>query len=252
MRKFAAILTAVAVAAGMVLAVPAAPAAARPMRPLLRVMPLGDSITYGLGSSTRSGYRYPLAQGLYRAGARLNVVGTQFAGVRGQDNNHQGHSGWTVGQLLYGNGQRGTGINAWCRANPANIYLIHIGTNDLRDHIRTPAHLMARRLEELLRRIRVCTPGAYLFVARPIVTRAVGRTPPASSYRWNQRLAAYDRLLPGVVARSGPHAFLVDMRYATGPDGMADAMHPNDRGYDRIAGEWLKAIRFWLPNVAHW
>src|SRR5204863_464849 len=62
----------------------------------LRLMPLGDSITYGIGSSDGSGYRARLWDDL--AGNNVDFVGSQQSG-RVPDPDNEGHSGWVIDQL---------------------------------------------------------------------------------------------------------------------------------------------------------
>ena len=56
----------------------------------LRIMPLGGSITYGVGSSTGNGYREPLFDILVAQGYSLDLVGSRRSGS--MNNNH--HEGW--------------------------------------------------------------------------------------------------------------------------------------------------------------
>lgn len=65
--------------------------------PPLRVMPLGDSITYG--SSTPGGYRLPLYVTLTNQGFNVDLVGTatdNAAAELGSEVNHEGHGGWRI------------------------------------------------------------------------------------------------------------------------------------------------------------
>src|SRR6185436_6783124 len=67
--------------------------------PPLRVMPLGDSITYGGGAPC--GYRAPLYQLLTNAGQRVDYVGTQTGNGAASlpDSNHDGYSGATMSAI---------------------------------------------------------------------------------------------------------------------------------------------------------
>jgi lysophospholipase L1-like esterase len=244
----AAIAATLALAATVTVAQPATAAVSRP-RPLVNMMPLGDSVTWGSGSRTGGGYRAPLASGLYRAGARLNMVGTQVSGPVGTDRHHQGHRGWTCGQLLYSYGRPGAGIDYWMRAARPNVVLLHCGTNDAR--LNVPARYTAAHLEGIIRRIRAHNHYAHVFVAMPIRTRAVGVTA-AYSAELNRRLALFDRYIPGIVARAGARTYLVDMRGAVTLAGMADHLHPNGVGYWWMAVVWYRAIRYRLPGIGHW
>ena len=65
--------------------------------PEIRIMPLGDSITYGTGAA--GGYRYPLYIALTNAGYNVDYVGTQTGNSvdgLGAEINHEGHGGWRI------------------------------------------------------------------------------------------------------------------------------------------------------------
>ena len=61
----------------------------------LRLMPLGDSITWGVGSSTGNSYRSALWNELASEGHALDFVGSQRNGTM-SDPDNEGHSGWRI------------------------------------------------------------------------------------------------------------------------------------------------------------
>jgi hypothetical protein len=77
-----------ALVAILVLAGPGVPAA-HAAGPALRVMPLGDSITWGDGSSTTSSYRADLWNSITGAGFPLDLVGSLQSGAL-PDRDHEG------------------------------------------------------------------------------------------------------------------------------------------------------------------
>ena len=86
--------------------------------PVLRVMPLGDSITQGSKSEDTAGYRGPLWTKLLAAGYNVDYVGSNTATpgtVAGMDINHEGHGGWKIDDRY---GSNGKGIYemlpTWC------------------------------------------------------------------------------------------------------------------------------------------
>ena len=69
---------------------------------LVRVYPVGDSITWG--TTAAGGYRSPLYQKLTNAGYEVDMVGSSkdFADKVLRDageEHHDGHSGWTISQI---------------------------------------------------------------------------------------------------------------------------------------------------------
>src|SRR5947209_14639864 len=121
-------LTAVGVAVllaigGALLAAPAPARASVASRPI-RVMPLGDSITWGVGSSTGSSYRADLWRRLVtQAGYHIDFVGSQQSGSL-PDTDNEGHSGWRIDQIA-------GGIDGWLATYQPDVVLLHIGTNDM-------------------------------------------------------------------------------------------------------------------------
>src|SRR2546421_8132061 len=65
----------------------------------IKIMPLGDSITYGQGSSTRGGYRLPLWNELRTRGFPLEYVGSIQSGPTSFDRENEGHPGWKINQI---------------------------------------------------------------------------------------------------------------------------------------------------------
>jgi len=64
--------------------------------PPIRILPLGDSITYGYPVS--GGYRLPLYQLLTNGGYNVDFTGTQTDNGAPDlpDPHHEGHPGWTI------------------------------------------------------------------------------------------------------------------------------------------------------------
>ncbi|MBM7814572.1 GDSL-type esterase/lipase family protein [Saccharothrix algeriensis] len=182
----------------------------------LRVMPLGDSITYGFASSDGSGYLADF-RGLAGAGGQVDLVGSQRSGPERLPN--EGHSGWTIGQVA--------GITGAALAvNRPNVVLLHVGTNDMNNNV-DPAGAPAR-LGSLIDEILRVEPGVTLVVSTIV---------PAADPATQRRIEAYNRAVPGVVAarrQAGEHVLLVEPNAVTTAN-LADGLHPDDRGYRKLA-----------------
>ncbi|MET8119507.1 ricin-type beta-trefoil lectin domain protein [Micromonospora sp. NPDC005189] len=190
----------------------------------VRVMPLGDSITDGY--NVPGGYRINLWQRLAGGGYTVDFVGSQFNGPASLgDHDHQGHSGWRIDQL-------DANIVGWLQATTPRTVLLHIGTNDVSqnyDLANAPA-----RLSGLIDKIRSTVPGVEVFVAT--IT-------PISDATREARVQAYNAAIPGIVAQKGSRVHLVDMHAALGTGDLADGVHPNAGGYDKMAARWYDALR---------
>jgi lysophospholipase L1-like esterase len=203
-----------------------APAARSPQATRVKIMPLGDSITFGTPDRTYGGYRHLLGSLLTDDGYIITFVGSRRSGngvAAGPEN--EGHPGWTIPQM-----KEGIDSNGWLEAYQPDIILLHMGTNDIRqgDAASAPDNLSA-----LLDDILVRLPRTHVIVAQIIPSRRG----PARGHR------AYNAALPGIVASKGPRASLVDMQNILSPSDYADRLHPNAGGYDKMARAWEPAIR---------
>ncbi|GGL06546.1 hypothetical protein GCM10012284_46020 [Mangrovihabitans endophyticus] len=188
----------------------------------VRIMPLGDSITAGIGTATYDSYRRDLYDRLVAAGVDVDFVGSQHAGT-GADNDHEGHSGWTIARIA-GN------VDGWLRRYRPDVVLLHLGTNDMRSDQR--ARGAQDRFAVLIRRIRHQVPGAQIMVAKLI----------GSSKEANQRrIDTFNDALTDIVRAAGARVHLVDQSSVHGLS-MRDTLHPNDYGAAQMAWNWYRAL----------
>ena len=94
---------------------------ASPTSSTVKIMPLGDSIT--LGYPGDEGYRKNLYLDMINSGFNVDFVGSQKNGV-GFDNDHEGYVGYQANQIR-------DNVYGWLVNNPADVVLLHIGTNDV-------------------------------------------------------------------------------------------------------------------------
>ena len=99
----------------------------------VRIMPLGDSITHGwysgIGTNELNSYRKVLKSLLDTNGYATDFVGSLTNGGFA-DNQHEGHDSCHADHPTSGNKLLGN-VGGWMAATPADIVLLHIGTNDL-------------------------------------------------------------------------------------------------------------------------
>jgi len=214
-------------------------------------MPLGDSITDGVGSSgSGGGYRVPLFQTTITNADLITFVGRYVngpanVGGRTFPRNHEGYSGYTIDP---GGGRSGISplVNDAINMFHPHIVLLMIGTNDV--NISLDLANAATRLGALLDRITTAAPNALLVVARIV---------PTTNDTINGRVQTYNNAIPGLVqtrATAGKHVVMVDMyaaftastSYKTAL--MNDELHPNNAGYMVMASTWYAAISSYLPS----
>ncbi len=175
----------------------------------VRVMPLGDSITDGF--NVPGGYRIDLWQRTTSGGYTVDFVGSGFNGP-GElaDHDHEGHSGWRIDQL-------DANIVGWLQNYTPRTILLHIGTNDMGQN--------------------------YDIANAPTVELFVAQVTPAADPAFESRIQGFNAAVPGIVAQKGPMTHLVDMHSALTTADLADGLHPNAGGYDKMAARWFSALR---------
>lgn len=95
-----------------------------PKQARLRIVPLGDSITFGWWSSTNNGYRLALLQLLQKAGFDVEYIGFHNSGSMA-NNANEGWPGDTIDQIHH------DGFEVFNGTFPLpNVVLLHAGTND--------------------------------------------------------------------------------------------------------------------------
>lgn len=215
-----------------------------------KIMPLGDSITDGVGSSgSGGGYRPELLRQSITAMKNITFVGRQLNGptsvmVNGMTKtfprNHEGYSGYTIEP---GGGRQGisTLVDAAISMAKPNIILLMIGTNDV--DLNLDVAQAPTRLGALLDRMIADAPDALIVVAR---------LTPSTTDATDARVRTYNAAIPGVVktrADAGKHVVTVDMyaAFTANPNYktalMVDWLHPSDAGYVVMANTWMNAIR---------
>jgi lysophospholipase L1-like esterase len=200
-----------------------------------RIMPLGDSITYGFWGygDTRSadlitGYRQALFLALQKAGHQIELVGTLSAGGAATPSfnpRHEGHGGWRDDQVA-------DKVFDWLTAHPADIVLLHIGTNSLDS---SPADV-----ERILDEIDRFSPDTIVLLARIINRKTYSSL--TRLFNDNVEAMARERI------RNGDRIVLVNMEDALDySKDMNDLLHPNQTGYEKMAKVWLAPLLELLP-----
>ncbi|KAL4747809.1 SGNH hydrolase-type esterase domain-containing protein [Aspergillus terricola var. indicus] len=197
------------------------PRATKPF--LLRVMPLGASITVGYKSSDGNGYRKYLREQLRYVGWEVDMVGSLANGTM-RDNQNEGHFGDTIDHIAE------AAVNS-TRLQP-NVILINAGTNDCIQNIEiTDADT---RLDALITHLFASVPNTTIVLStllpNEFASRAVRRV--SQEYR-------------NLVARRrsrGDRIVLAEMSYFITDDQLVDGTHPSDTGYKEMAAVWWAAI----------
>ncbi len=216
-----------------------------------KVLPLGDSITYGLitvtadqassdpsvnGKDSHGGYRVKLFSDAVAASKKLTFVGSQMNGPTTVSSmpfpkSHEGWSGYTIAQI------QGKAANDL--TSGAHIILVHAGTNDTygSDPTGAPA-----RLSTLVDYLTTNYPSSLIVVAKiiPYPSQAT------NTNLINNSIAA---MVQSKVS-AGKHVIVADLNtgFTTSSMLAGDGVHPNQKGYDWMGDTWYAAISGLLPN----
>jgi len=204
----------------------------------VRIMPFGDSITYDNSyadldnprpSSQRSGYRNYLWYKLQDANYNANFVGSRVAGNGVSpkfDPDNEGYPGWTSYQLA-------EKTYSLMQKSKPDIVLLHAGSNDWRES--------SSGIESILDEIDTYEEdsGNGVTVILALIINRRETTQWVRAFNANVKNMAQKRIA------NGDKIVIIDMEHNAGinyPKDFQDPVHPNDRGYRKMADLWYKAI----------
>jgi lysophospholipase L1-like esterase len=190
----------------------------------LRILPLGNSITFGYLSTDGNGYRQDLVNML--AGTPVQYIGSVRSGDMA-DNYNEGHPGAIITQIA--------NYSLLSLPQRPNLILLMAGTNDMNN---PPYPATApQRLGSLIDLCHSTCPDATILVAQ---------LTPAANADVEARIQAFNRAVPGVVdarAKNGTKVLAVDMSRYVSAANLTDGLHPNDYGYNQMAVAWHGGIQ---------
>ncbi|MEU9888359.1 FG-GAP-like repeat-containing protein [Sphaerisporangium sp. NPDC051011] len=207
------------------------------LRTQVRVMPLGDSITYGMGDPDGNGYRDHLAASLQRRLVYVDFVGSQTSGTMA-DRENNGYPGWTIDQIA---GPAGRDVPVM----RPDVVTLMAGTNDMIHNV-DPGNAI-NRLQRLIDGVLAANPAGFVVVAT-----LTPCTDPAVQARMNSYNAQV-RQQVGARVSKGDRIVLVEMS-GVSTQGWPDFVHPNDASYQQMAAIFSNGVadgikRGLLPGV---
>lgn len=201
----------------------------------LKIMPFGDSITYGVISAGQvidqnsGGYRTYLWNDLQGADLTVDFVGALRSGPTTFDRDNEGLKGKTIDYL----DSVDQGLLATYKPD---VVLLMIGTNDTKTD---NASQMINQLNNLIVSIATADPGATIFVAG---------IPPIYDSTRNVIAQQYNAMIPGLVDQLNDNYRVLfvdtsDLKLSdiTPPPGDS-GVHPTAAGYEKIAGDFFDAL----------
>ncbi|WP_314229814.1 phage head spike fiber domain-containing protein [Roseomonas mucosa] len=203
----------------------------------LKIMPLGDSITYGwrqidtnygyLQDNLANGYRQPLWAEFTDRDMLINYVGTQSSGTGSlPDHDHAGFPGWKAEELA-------TILPGLLGGGAPDAVLLMAGANDVfrEDAAQNTA---GTDIKAMLNAIAAANPATHVYVSTILPTAW------ADAAEVNAVNAVIRSTVQSAIA-GGQHVTLVEMPGVTTAD-MYDGIHPTEAGYAEMAQYWLNAI----------
>lgn len=253
MKKLVSCLT--ALAAGVTMLLPAAqsePETAAKAADPLRIMPVGDSITFGYGED--GGYRKYLDGALKDKGISFDMVGPEgrssasfsYKGqMRSYDDNHAGYSGYTIKQQypIPSWGENGLyeklkSKDAVKNAQP-DLVLLMIGTNDMTAN---------RNLSDCESDLHTLLD--YMLSDLPQESTVfLASIPEFTAYGGNaQRVGIYNNTVKKVAESYGEQVQFADVHGCLNgaADLQSDQLHPSGAGYEKIGNFWAEQIEAYL------
>ena len=223
----------------------------------LKIMPLGDSITYGTSNATGS-YRTKLWQDFGSDPNNLTFLGSLEAGPPQLGNKHtEGHSGFTIA-VEPGSGYGNITDSIAGYLNPRlspDIILLMIGTNDInRDYQvdQAPA-----KLDHLISLISDLSTGLKPN-AKLIVSSIVPIDDAHNQFKWpgtdsnrNAAVDVFNATIPGIVAAHqarGEHVYFTDIHGLFTFADIEDGLHPTPAGFNKMGDAWYAAINSIVPE----
>lgn len=203
---------------------------------IVRILPLGDSITRG--TTGHWSYRRNLEAALVDGDCSFDLVGNEFGpasgpGVALADRDHEGHGGFRTDQIR-------AGLPGWLPGNEPDWVLLHIGTNDVLQGTSISAAITQIGL--IIDILRDANANVGILLAQVIPNRPGNE---ASVVALNDGIAslAAQKDQPG----TSP-VIVVDhySGYSTFTHNY-DEVHPNDAGEAIMAQRWAQAL---LPMIA--
>lgn len=213
----------------------------------LRIMPLGDSIT------ETTCYRARLWEKLQDAGLTdFDYVGSRVfvnCGNPDYDGDNEGHSGALVTDLTSATPPEDkeglADLQAALAAHPADVVLMHFGTNDVWN--RRPANAILDAYSVVVDELRKVNPNVWIIVAQIIPVAPTDMT--CSGCACTECPALTETLNAGIpdwaAMKSLPDSPILVVDQWTGfssADDTAEGVHPNDSGAVKMADIWYAAL----------
>jgi lysophospholipase L1-like esterase len=231
---------------------------------IIKIMPMGNSITQGNTGHFRTPYRRYLWRQLMEnhytqidfIGSVNHVYNSSDSGFfNDYDSDHEGHWGWLASELLNGHSSpsptAGSGkLSVWLQDNIPDVVLLHAGTNEMIRYKASDGDLesyalpaLIKTLREIINEFRKSNPDIVIFIAQLIPTRNMDV---------NERI---NKLNPLIAALSEemdmPYSRVIPVNQHEGFDpetDLYDNWHPGPSGAKKMADKWYDQLKLYLDG----
>ncbi|MEN9992061.1 MAG: hypothetical protein RLZZ224_1763 [Verrucomicrobiota bacterium] len=192
------------------------------------IMPVGDSITEG--GATFANYREPLAKLFAEEKVAVKFVGTRSRPSPLGQLSHEGYGGKNSAFLA-------KTVPAHYQQIRADIVLIHACHNQFAD--KKPVAGIVRDHQTMIQAFRRANPQVIILVAGPIPSAKL----PKYSYLPEARDALHEMVKRYQAAGAKVHFVDQSIGFDPKKDTIADLVHPNQFGAEKMAAKWYAALR---------
>ncbi len=203
---------------------------------VLRIWPLGDSITLG----AQGGYRNDLYTSLAADGLSVDMIGTQYdTSTEIADKDHEGHPGFTIGNVR-------ENVDGWIDAiQVPNVVLLMIGTNDEAWWTTKTPIESKDALMELLEHLLGKLPEKTVIVVATIPPQSSANVEPINMDRADMTIQYNSAAKTAVAAHSayGSRLFLADVNAVLTLSDLYDGIHPSREAHTKVAGVFYDVMK---------
>ena len=195
-----------------------------------RILPIGDSITVGVGFN--GGWRKMLQGALAAEGIGFTFVGRSDPTHPMDQPFHEGHSGWNTTELIDGRPAERVGtIRSWVTRYKPDTVILMAGTNDRKPDPAAQVQMIAEILN--------VDPKIKVIVGTIPPSKKAGDLLLAETANRNGQFAAVEGF-----RRTGYAVTLANIAEGFDPATMLnDPLHPNELGYQHFTRVYREALR---------
>ncbi|KAJ5624989.1 hypothetical protein N7510_001298 [Penicillium lagena] len=193
------------------------------------LMPLGGSITQGVGSSDLNGYRKHLFEMIQSCSCDIRMVGSRKTGSM-EGNEHEGWRGFRLDEI------ERKAKKSVPKFKP-DIFTVNAGSNDCIQKFEIEA--FGKRMGAMLEYLWRSSPGSTVILSTLLIN--------ADQETNSQVLRVNDQIRALVEQQTAAQSRIVlaDMYTNKGLrlEDLVDGTHPGDAGYRKMAEIWLGSIQ---------